>query len=112
MSPTNLKLARFHKWAREAPYGDVFVYHREPQERDESAFEYARKLSDGGIAFLYSRRLEDGRFEKCARRTQVIAHFALDKVSRAIQVAPSSAAINERGERGRGRPRTIKEIAA
>jgi hypothetical protein len=87
------KLEAFRRWAREAHYGEVFVYHREPIDRDEQLFTYARKLHLAGLVFLFSRRLSDGRFEKCARRTPVRAHLALDKVSAAIQVAPSSAAL-------------------
>lgn len=98
------KLAAFHRWAREAPYNDVFVYHREPLPREDDAFEYARKLSDAGLCFLYQRRLDDGRWEKCARRTRPHDHHVLDKVSKGVQVAPSTAADTDE-ERKVGRPK-------
>lgn len=97
--PTNHKLAAFRRWAREAPYNDVFVYHREPLDRDPDVFELARKYSDAGLAFLYSRRLDDGRIEKCAKRTSPTHHHVLDKVSRTVQVEPSRAALGIRGRR-------------
>lgn len=93
---TKFKLSSFRKWAREAPYEDVFVYHRDPAERDLTCFAYARKLHDAGMVFLFERRLGEGRFEKCARRTPVVAHFALDKVSAAITVDPSTAYLDEK----------------
>lgn len=86
------KLETFHRWAREAHYGEVFVYHREPAERDDEIFAYARKLHDGGRVFLYQRRIDGDRWEKCARRTPVAAHLVLDRVSATVYVAPSSAA--------------------
>jgi predicted TIM-barrel fold metal-dependent hydrolase len=92
---TNAKLAHFHRWSREAAYGATFVYHREPLERDAELFTFARKMQEAGLVFLFSRRLDDGRFEKCARRTQHTAHLVLDKLSRTIQVAPSSAHAKE-----------------
>jgi hypothetical protein len=97
MRPTqNAKLAAFHRWSREAQYGATFVYHREPLDRDTDVFAFARKMHDAGLVFLFSRRLDDGRFEKCARRTQHTAHLVLDEVSRSIYVAPSSTFIKER----------------
>lgn len=97
--PTNHKLAAFRRWAREAPYNAVFVYHREPLARDPEIMELARKYSDAGLAFLYSRKLDDGRFEKCAKRTNPVVHHVLDKVSRGVQVDPSRSALGIRGRR-------------
>lgn len=91
-----LKLETFHRWAREAPYEAVFVYHREPMERDEAIFDYARKLHEGGLVFLYQRKIDGGRWEKCARRTPITAHSVLDRVSAGVYVAPSSAALSSR----------------
>lgn len=96
---TSHKLAAFHRWAREAAYNSVFVYHREPLEREPEAFELARKYSDAGLAFLYSRRLDDGRIEKCAKRTNPMHHHVLDKVSLGVQVDPSRSALGIRGRR-------------
>jgi hypothetical protein len=48
------------------------------------------------MVFLFSRRLDAERFEKCARRTPVISHTALDKVSAAIKVDPSTAYLDEK----------------
>lgn len=93
MTPAQHKLAAFHRWALEATGKDVFVYHREPLERDPAAFKFARKLSDAGLVFLYSRRLDDGRFEKCARKTRPQDHNVLDRVSLGIHVPPSSQAL-------------------
>lgn len=95
----NHKLAAFRRWAREAPYNSVFVYHREPLPREEEVFELARKYSDAGLAFLYSRRLDDGRIEKCAKRTNPAHHHVLDAVSKAVQVDPSRSALGIRGRR-------------
>lgn len=97
--PTNHKLAAFRRWAREAPYNSVFVYHREPLARDPEVMELASKYSDAGLAFLYSRKLDDGRFEKCAKRTNPVHHHVLDKVSRGVQVDPSRSALGIRGRR-------------
>lgn len=90
------KLKAFRAWAREAQYEDVFVYHRDPAERDGEAFAYARKLHEAGMVFLFDRRLEPGRFEKCARRTPVVAHLALDRVSAAVKVDPSTDFLDEK----------------
>lgn len=98
----NRKLELFRKWAREATYNELFVYHREPKERDEASFEHARKLSDAGLAFLSQRRLDNGMFEYCALRSKPQDIDVLDKVSARIYVAPSSSA--DCIERGRGRP--------
>ncbi len=93
---TSFKLTRFRKWAREAPYGETFVYHRDPIERDASLFAYARKLHEAGMVFLFDRRLGEERFEKCARRTRVTAHLALDRVSASVKVDPSTAFLDEK----------------
>jgi hypothetical protein len=98
------KLNTFRRWAREARYNEVFVYHREPLVREEDVFDYARKLSDAGLAFLYQRKLDDGRWEKCARRSRVADHLVLDKVSKRVQVAASSAAETDE-DRPVGRPK-------
>jgi hypothetical protein len=98
MPTRNIKLKVFKEWAHGANFGDVFVYHREPNERDPEVFYYARKLSSAGIAFLFSRRLDNGNFEKCARRTPVLAHVVLDKVSAAITIAPSTAFLDEKAD--------------
>lgn len=93
---TSFKLTRFRKWAREAPYGGVFVYHRDPTERDPAVYAYARKLHDAGMVFLFDRRLGEERFEKCARRTPVVAHLTLDRVSASVKVDPSTAFLDEK----------------
>lgn len=95
-TPKSFKLQQFRKWAREAPYEDVFVYHREPYTREPEVFTYARKLHEAGMVFLFERRLDANRFEKCARRTPVVAHFALDKVSASITVDPSTKFLDEK----------------
>jgi hypothetical protein len=95
-TPKSFKLQQFRKWARDAHYEDVFVYHREPYPREDEVFAYARKLHQAGMVFLFSRRLDAERFEKCARRTPVISHTALDKVSAAIKVDPSTAYLDEK----------------
>lgn len=94
--PNPFKLTNFRKWAREAHYEDVFVYHRDPIERDPALFEYARKLHDAGMVFLFTRRIDGGRFEKCARRTPVVSHLALDRVSASVKVGPSTAFLDEK----------------
>lgn len=91
----SFKLQQFRKWAREAPYEDVFVYHRDPKDREPDAFAYARKLHDAGMVFLFDRRIADG-FEKCARRTPVMAHLSLDRVSASVKVDPSTAFLDEK----------------
>lgn len=92
----SLKLPFFYKWAHEAAFESVFVYHREPADRDPEVFAYARKLHEGGLVFLFDRRMDNGKFEKCARRTPVAAHLALDKVSASIRVEPSTAYLDEK----------------
>lgn len=97
MQPLNpFKLKHFREWAQRAAYRETFVYHREPQERDPELFALARKLNEAGMVFLFSRRLEDGRFEKCATRTPVTSHLVLDKVSASITVAASTAYLDEK----------------
>lgn len=96
LAPNTFKLKAFRLWARSAAYENVFVYHREPMERDAEVFSYARKLHDAGMVFLFERRIDGGRFEKCARRTPVKAHSALDKVSRDITVEPSTDFLAEK----------------
>jgi hypothetical protein len=92
------KLKHFREWAQRAAYGETFVYHREPAERDPELFSLARKLNEAGMVFLFSRRLETGVFEKCAKRTPVAAHLVLDKVSASITVEPSTAYLDEKVE--------------
>lgn len=113
MSTTNQALAGFRKWAREAAYEAVFVYHRTPRTRDPALFEHARKLSDAGLVFLYQQRRGD-EWTYCARRTHPAAHHTLDKVSRRVKVRATSDFLTEEGLNGtRGRPRKIRqEIAA
>lgn len=92
-----LKVEWYHTWAIHAKYGVEVVYHRGDAERDEKVFDYMRKLSDAGMVFLFQRRLNDGRWEKVARRTPVASHKVLDTISQDVQVPPSSACLKERG---------------
>lgn len=92
------KLKHFREWAQRAAYGETFVYHREPNDRDGEVFAYARKLHDAGMVFLFSRRLDNGKLEKCAKRSPVAAHLILDKVSASITVEPSTAYLDEKVE--------------
>jgi hypothetical protein len=92
MSAAQHKIAAFRSWAQTHPLGSVFVYYREPLERDPDAFAYARKLHDAGLVFLFQRRLDNGMFEHCARRCAIKDHKVLDVVSASIQVNPSRQA--------------------
>lgn len=98
------KQALVQKWVQSCGAADVFVYHRGllDAERDPVLFAYMRKLSDAGLVFLFQRRLTaplnlvvDGetQWEWCARRCRPKDHIVLDKVSAAIQVAPSEASL-------------------
>lgn len=109
MSTTNFKLTAFRRWAREAPYEAVFVYHRTPAARDTDLFAHARKLSDAGLVFLFQRRA--GReFEYCARRVHHKHHFLLDKVGGAVKVHATTAYLAEEGVNlTGGRPRKIRQ---
>jgi len=86
MTTTPTLLRKFRQWTREADYGQEFVYSfaADPRDaRDPVIFEYARKLSEGGLAFLYQRRRAGG-FDYVARRTRVLSHEVLDRVSESI----------------------------
>lgn len=111
MSDRSPAIAAFHTWAREASYGDVFVYHRASGPREQELYDYARKLSDAGLAFLFRRRTDAG-LEACARRIHHETHFSLDKVSAAVKVAPTHAYLAEEGALPVGRPHKRQEIAA
>lgn len=85
------KIERFKQWSQSAPAGDVFVYHRGTRDaiekRDEQAFAYARKLSDGGLALLFQRRIGPPRldggseFEYCAKRTRAKKLHILERIA-------------------------------
>jgi hypothetical protein len=100
MPQPNSRLPVFQRWAREARYGEVFVYHREPFARDSVLFEYARKLSDAGIAFLYQRRADNHQWEKACKRIGVQAALTLDKLSETVHVEASESFVVEKWELG------------
>lgn len=84
------KRARVLHWVQHSGANEVFVYHRTGGAlvRDAELFTYMRKLSDGGLAFLFQRPLqgEQREWEYCARRCRPRDHFALDRVSAAVLV--------------------------
>lgn len=81
------KRARVLEWVQHCGSNDVFVYHRTggKLERDPNLFAYMRKLSDGGLVFLFQRRTDQGEWEYCARRCRPKDHAVLDKVSADVQ---------------------------
>ena len=86
------KVDYLRRWAQTASHADVFVYYRTNMTlaRDPAVFEYARKLHDAGLAFLFQRRIPGTEhFEYCARRTRPKDHAILDVVSASIP-APST----------------------
>lgn len=87
MTPT---LRAFRKWAQAAPVGSEFVYAIPGMPRDESAFEYALRLNEAGLAFLFQRRILPGRFEHVARRVERNSIKVLDNLSVATYVEPPS----------------------
>lgn len=87
-------LSIFRAWAQTAQFGADFVYH-DPMhgERRPELFDYARKLQHAGLVMLHqapSFTDPEGvrTFKHCARRTPVLAHVALDELSRTIPAPP------------------------
>lgn len=99
----------FRHWAQTALHGQEIIYHLEPDDRDEAVFEYARRLSHAGLAFVYQRRGFDAQgipaFEYVARRTSPAALHALENLGSAV-----SAPIRLTG--GVGRPQKLTPLEA
>lgn len=76
----------FRRWTEREATGEDFVYCTAGSPRDPALFEYARKLSDGGLVLLYQRRSSSGfGFDHVARRiTQNAARF-IDAVSASVK---------------------------
>lgn len=74
-----------HDWVQKAAHGDELVYHKSGQTRNEKLFGAARKLSEGGLVFLFQRRAKVG-FDHVLRRTLPSAHDTLDWVSRSVSI--------------------------
>lgn len=78
-----------HDWVQKSQHGDELVYSKPGRRSSETIFETFRKLSEGGLVFLYQRRIPWGTgtsFEHVARRTPPAAHETLDWVSRATNL--------------------------
>lgn len=80
-----ISVAALHDWAQKADHGDELVYRKSGQTRNDKLFDAVRKLSDGGLVFLYQRRSKVG-FDHVARRTLPSAHDTLDWVSRSTSL--------------------------
>lgn len=87
------KRARVLHWVQHCGANEVFVYYRTggALERDDALFAYMRKLSDGGLVFLFQKRMESGEWEYCARRCRPSDHITLDRVSARVQGPASQA---------------------
>lgn len=77
-----------HDWVQKASIGDELIYRQPDGERDERLFDTVRKLADGGLLFLFQKRVNktgplDQRFAHAARRTKSGSHETLDDVSTA-----------------------------
>lgn len=77
----------FKRWVQRDAYGEDFTYHiGDGRERNAALFEYAAKLSDGGLVLLWQRRNAAGDFDHVARRISASTASAIDKISASVEV--------------------------
>ena len=81
-------LRAFQEWAKGARHGQAFIYHEEGQPRIGAVWNYARSLSDSGLAFITSKRIGD-RWCKIVIRCSPNSLEIVNRVSASIPSPPA-----------------------